>query len=87
MIGDTSCWGRGYASEAVRLRTAYAFEELGLERLGSESFVENVRMHRALEKSGYHKIGRQRHYVYRGGAWHDVFLFELLREDWLARRG
>src|SRR5262245_42570273 len=30
MIGDKSRWGRGYASEAMRLRTAYAFRELNL---------------------------------------------------------
>ncbi|MBV9281844.1 MAG: GNAT family N-acetyltransferase, partial [Chloroflexi bacterium] len=74
------------ASEAVRLRTAYAFQELGLERLESQSFVPNVAMHRALEKSGYQRIGRKRHAVFRGGAWHDLVMFELLRDDWLARQ-
>lgn len=85
MIGERSAWGKGYASEAVKLRTAYAFEELGLERLGSESLVENEAMHRALEKSGYQKIGTKRHLVYRGGVWHDLYVFELLRDDWLAQ--
>lgn len=86
MIGDRSEWGKGYASEAVRLRTAYAFDELGLERLESESFDRNTYMHRALEKSGYQKIGRKRHCDYRGGVWHDRFIFELLRDDWLSRQ-
>ena len=85
IIGEVAAWGKGYASEAVKLRTAYAFEELGLERLGSESFVVNERMHRALEKSGYQKIGKKRHAVYRSGTWHDVYLFEVLRDDWLNR--
>jgi RimJ/RimL family protein N-acetyltransferase len=84
-IGERGEWGKGYASEVVMLRTAYAFRELGLERLESESFVENLGMHRALEKSGYQKIGRRRHQVYRDGAWHDVFIFELLRQDWEAQ--
>jgi [ribosomal protein S5]-alanine N-acetyltransferase len=82
IIGDRSEWGKGYASEAVKLRTGFAFGELGLERLESESFVENAPMHRALEKSGYQKIGRRRHYFYRGGHWHDVYIFELLRTEW-----
>jgi RimJ/RimL family protein N-acetyltransferase len=84
MIGDRSAWGRGYASEAVRLRTRFAFEELNLERLGSESLVENLAMHRALEKSGYQKIGRKRRYFFKGGQWHDVYVFEVLREEWKA---
>lgn len=84
MIGETSQWGKGYASEAVRLRTAFAFDELGLERLESESLAENVAMHRTLEKSGYAKIGRKRHAVHRNGAWLDIYIFEALREEWQA---
>jgi len=83
LIGDRSAWGHGYATQAVRLRTAYAFRELGLERLETESFAHNAPMHRVLEKAGYQRIGLRRH-LYKGGEWHDEVLFELLREDWLA---
>jgi RimJ/RimL family protein N-acetyltransferase len=86
IIGNKTAWGRGYASEAVRLRTEYAFEELGLERLETECFAENIPMHRVLDKAGYQRIARRRRHLYKGGAWHDTLLFELLREDWLARR-
>ena len=57
VIGDRSRWGKGYGSEVVRLRTVFAFEELNLERLETESFAENVRMHRALQKVGYREMG------------------------------
>lgn len=87
MIGDSSEWGKGYASEAVKLRTSFAFNQLGLERLGSSSFTQNLGMHRALEKSGYQKIGCMRHYIFRDGGWHDLYVFELLREEWLSRDG
>jgi hypothetical protein len=40
-------------------------------------------MHRALQKAGYREVGRKRHYVFRGGVWHDAIIFELLRDDWL----
>ena len=82
LIGERSEWGKGYAGEAVRLRTAFAFEELGLERLESTSVTDNVAMHRALERSGYRNIARRRRVYWREGRWHDDFLFELLREDW-----
>lgn len=85
LIGDRSQWGKGFASEAVRLRTAYAFEELGLESLESNSLVENVAMHRALERSGYQKVGRLRRFKLTGGWWHDAFIFEVLREEWMER--
>jgi len=86
IIGDTSQWGQGIASETVRLRTHFAFQELNLERLESESYEANVAMHRALEKSGYQKVGRRRHQMFREGAWHDTFIFEVLRDGWLAER-
>jgi RimJ/RimL family protein N-acetyltransferase len=86
LIGDRSQWGKGYASQAVALRTAYAFQDLGLERLESESFTVNTPMHRALEKVGYRKIGLKQHYVYRGGVWYDAFIFELLRDEWQERQ-
>jgi RimJ/RimL family protein N-acetyltransferase len=86
VIGDRTEWGKGYASESVKLRTSYAYNELGLERLATQSFADNVPMHRALEKSGYQKIGRARHVFFKGGRWHDVYLFELLRDEWLARQ-
>src|SRR5262245_1361517 len=33
MIGDKSRWRQGHASEAMRLRTRYAFQELGLRKV------------------------------------------------------
>lgn len=83
MIGERSLWGRGFATEAVRLRTAFAFNELGLVRLESTSLVVNVGMHRALERSGYRKIARRRRHDFVDGSWHDDYVFELLRQDWV----
>jgi RimJ/RimL family protein N-acetyltransferase len=82
MIGDRSAWGKGYATEAVRLRTRFAFDDLGLERLESNSVAENVAMHRALERCGYREVGRKRHCFYRHGKWHDRIVFEVLRDEW-----
>lgn len=82
LIGAVEEWGKGYATEAVRLRTTFAFGELGLERLGSESYGGNIGMHRALERSGYRAIGRKRRAAYSDGSWHDLIIFELLREEW-----
>lgn len=82
LIGEVAAWGKGYAREVVRLRTRYAFEDLGLERLESESVEGNVAMHRALERAGYRRIGRKRGALLRAGTRRDAFLFELLRAEW-----
>lgn len=84
-IGDPVHWGKGYGSEVVRLRTAFAFEELGLERLETASMDINIGMHRSLERSGFRRIGTRTRQHYNGGAWHDEHIFELLRHEWSPR--
>lgn len=46
-------WGRGYASEAVRLMVAFAFEGLGLRRLYAHVLAHNPASGRVLEKAGF----------------------------------
>jgi RimJ/RimL family protein N-acetyltransferase len=82
LIGAKERWRQGIASEAMRLRTRYAFRELNLHKLVTEVFVDNVASRRALEKTGYRTIGISRDHFFTGGRWHDVWLGEVLREDW-----
>jgi RimJ/RimL family protein N-acetyltransferase len=86
VIGDRTWWGRGVASEAMALRTQYAFEELGLEKLMSQVFEGNLASRRALEKVGYTTVGIYRRHEFRHNRWWDVWIGELLRDEWLARR-
>jgi RimJ/RimL family protein N-acetyltransferase len=46
-------WGRGIASEAVSLLSAYALRERGLRRLEAYVFAPNVVSARVLEKCGF----------------------------------
>jgi RimJ/RimL family protein N-acetyltransferase len=82
LIGEKAEWRKGYGSEAVRLRTRYAFEMLGLQKVMTEAFAENLASIRALEKAGYRQCGTLRRHVFRHGRWHDFWVAELLREEW-----
>ncbi|MBC8103699.1 MAG: GNAT family N-acetyltransferase [Cytophagales bacterium] len=84
VIGDKTQWGKGYGSEAVRLRTAYAFTNTTLEKLETEAFAENIGSRRCLEKAGYRQYGVARRHVFRAGKWHNMWLADLLRDEWLA---
>jgi RimJ/RimL family protein N-acetyltransferase len=86
VIGEKSAWGQGYGSEVMQVRTAWAFEELGLHRIESECFVENVGSARCLAKAGYRQVGLARQKRWRQGAWHDCILWEILDEDYFAGR-
>ena len=82
VIGDKACWRKGYASEAMALRTEYAFRQLNLHKLNSSTFLENEGSRRALMKSGYREIGIQKEHLWRDGQWHDHWLCEVLRSEW-----
>jgi RimJ/RimL family protein N-acetyltransferase len=83
-IGDKQAWGKGYGTDVMRTRTRWAFEEMGLHRLQSESFVENQASRRCLEKVGYRPIGTAHKRIWRHGAWHDLTQWEILDEDWFG---
>jgi RimJ/RimL family protein N-acetyltransferase len=80
LIGDRSAWGRGYASDAVKVRTRFAFGELGLHRI--EGHTMNPAMKRVYEKCGYQHEGVARRKFWRDGRWHDADLYAILGEDW-----
>jgi len=82
VIGDKSCWRKGYGSEAMALRTEYAFRQLNLHKLKSGAFDENEPSKRALQKAGYRQVGVWREDFWRDGKWHDHWEAEVLRSDW-----
>jgi RimJ/RimL family protein N-acetyltransferase len=82
VIGDKSCWRKGYGSEAMALRTEYAFRQLNLHKLKSGAFMENEPSKRALQKAGYREVGVYREDFWRDGRWHDHWECEVLRSDW-----
>ncbi len=47
------CWGRGIATEAVRLLKHYAFTTFEIERLQAEVFEHNTASMRVLQKNGF----------------------------------
>ena len=80
VIGDRSAWGRGYASEAVNLRTRFAFDAMGLHRIEGHTICPAMR--RVYEKCGYRHEGTWREKLWRGGRWHDAELFAILERDY-----
>jgi RimJ/RimL family protein N-acetyltransferase len=75
-IGRHDLFGRGIATEAVRLRTGYAWSELRLHRVHNWIALANRGSRRANEKSGYKQIGVYRKSFFRSGEWYDEWLGE-----------
>jgi RimJ/RimL family protein N-acetyltransferase len=86
VLGEKDTWGKGYATEAMRLRTHYAFRDLGLETVYTYVVLPNDASRRALERAGYRQCGVWRRHHFVDGHWHDAWLGEILREEWEARQ-
>jgi RimJ/RimL family protein N-acetyltransferase len=85
VIGERDQWRRGHATEAVELAIAYAFLELNLVKVWATVIVENEGSRRALEKNGFAQCALFRRDRYVEGRWHDLWVGEILREEWDVR--
>ena len=75
-IGRHDFYGKGIASEAVRLRMAFIWNELGLHRTHNWIALANRGSWRANQKSGYSQIGTYPRSWFRSGEWFDEWLGE-----------
>jgi RimJ/RimL family protein N-acetyltransferase len=75
-IGRHDLYGKGIASEAVRLRMAFVWNELRLHRTHNWIALANRGSWRANQKSGYSQIGTYPRSWFRSGEWFDEWLGE-----------
>jgi RimJ/RimL family protein N-acetyltransferase len=77
-----ACWGRGIATEALRLFTEYAFERFGLLRVFALPFADNARSIRVLEKAGYQREGILHASCVKYGQPRDQAMYARVNPDW-----
>lgn len=82
LIGDRTAHGRGYGTEALRLMLRYAFRELGLHRIYTTIWVDNIASLRANEKVGFRVEGRLRECLFKRGRHVDATMVSMLRSDY-----
>ena len=82
LIGDRDAWGKGYGTDAARVRNRYAFEALGLRMLTSQVFAPNEASLRMLKRVGFEEYGRLPASTWIHGEWVEDVLLVLTRERW-----
>ena len=82
-IGDRDYWGKGFGRESVRLLLTYAFRYLNYRKVWLRVHAVNERAIRAYRACGFVEEGRQRAQVWCDGAYDDLVLMGILREEWL----
>jgi len=83
-IGDAANQGKGYGAEALGLALQFAFQELNLHRVQLTVFSYNQRAIALYEKLGFRREGVFREHIERDGARYDMYLYGMLRPEWLA---
>ena len=78
---DKGHYGKGFATQAVRLILEIAFKELGFHRVEAGVMPRNIGSARVLEKSGFVKEGLLRDYIKINGVWEDHYMFSILENE------
>jgi ribosomal-protein-alanine N-acetyltransferase len=79
---NEAAWGHGYATEAARALLRWAFDNLDLNRVQSETDTRNVASARVLEKLGFVREGTLREDCIVNGDVSDTWVYGLLRRTW-----
>ena len=83
-VAEANLRGKGYGTDAARVRSKYCFDVLGLRLLLSEYYDGNTFSARMQEKAGYLEYGRLPQALWKRGAYRDLVMTHLSRERWLA---
>lgn len=75
-------WGKGFATEAARALTTYAFAELELHRVQGRHFTRNPASGRVMQKLGMRLEGIHRDAYFRWGRFEDVAAYAILAPEW-----
>jgi RimJ/RimL family protein N-acetyltransferase len=84
IVGRPDDRHQGYGTEAIELLLGYAFEELGLNRVGLSAFDFNDEAIAAYEKLGFAVEGRYRQAIKRNSGFHDAVLMSIMKAEWQA---
>ena len=78
IIGEKKCWGKGYATEAIKLACEYAFRQVDLHKLLAGCYINNKGSIRAFEKAGFTLEGTlKKHFLYKGEYIDSVILSKI----------
>lgn len=83
-IGDKSMWGQGYASEAAKLILQYVFFEMPINKLQGRVLEDHQVTIKMLNSLGFTRDGVFRDEVFKNGEFHDIYLYSILRSEYLA---
>ena len=74
-------WGQGIAARAVKAITSYGFSNFDVVRVYAETFADNARSRRTLEKAGFALEATLRRNIIKNGILKDSCIYSVLKEE------
>lgn len=87
LIGDPEFRGKGIATDAVLMFMLYGFNKLNFNRIFTTVSEPNTASRKLSERVGLKEEGLMRGHIITGGRTIDVYMFGVLRDEWLASHG
>jgi RimJ/RimL family protein N-acetyltransferase len=77
-------WGRGLATEALKLVLEFSFTELKLDRVNAWTFEKNMASRKVMEKCGLKPESVVREAYFKFNQYHDQLNYRILKSEWSA---
>lgn len=84
ILGNRNYWGKGYATEAIRVLLGYAFTEERLHKIYLNVFTTNTRGIKLYEKVGFQREGLLRAEYRLDNTYRDLIRYGILAEEFLS---
>ena len=86
MIGDLDNCSKGIGTFAIQEMLAHGFENLNLNRIELTVLDNNKRAIAAYEKCGFVCEGKLRQYTYKRGEHKDMYIYSILRDEYIKTK-
>ncbi len=78
IIGDKSCWGKGYATESIKLMVKYGFDILNLHKITAGCYSCNQGSAKAFQKAGFDIEGLRKQQFYYNKSYVDLIMLGII---------
>lgn len=86
-IGAKEHQGKGYGTAAERMALEHAFMDLNLHRMYCTALADNARALHMDEKNGFKREGVMKDAAFKNGAYKDVVILGMTRQDFIDLHG
>jgi RimJ/RimL family protein N-acetyltransferase len=81
IIGDKQQWGKGYATEAIKILTQHGFDKIGLHKISAGIYANNTGSVKAFKAAGYTQDGMHERTYLSGGDYVDEIIVSKWSEE------